>query len=210
MLEIVVPPMTWQRHLWQSQIAAFLLLSVAFSGSLASQSEGQKLIIDRIRSHYAWVNEGIDDAQRENVAEKGTFHSNRLAINHNKNAWPGVGQYQRVTTFWYDREPSIARLQDEPLAIGLLKVVVTSQVSAVKSYQEYLYEQGRLVFAFLRDEEGETRVYYSAQKPVRLINSEGTFDLADIEPGMIEVAARALDHALHYQRLFLASFGEYQ
>lgn len=131
-------------------LATLCLLCVSLSGAGP---------VDDIRQLYYGTGEEI---------QNGSLYSTEVNVNSTGASFPGVGVYGRTVTFYWAAEPWASQ------AYRLVKAVVSSEVSAVSEYGEYLYDQeGELVFCFLSGgyDMVEHRFYFDDGRLVRFIDS---------------------------------------
>jgi hypothetical protein len=117
-----------------------------------------------IRKHYTDVNKQI--AESIDHGYEGSLYNNHWVTNKNGKSWPAVGIYSETTDFWYDDPPDHLSASDRNPKTVLLKVTKTTSIGAdVKSNEEYLYKNGKLLFYYNHwGEENnlwETRVYFN-------------------------------------------------
>jgi len=134
-----------------------LLLFVSMSLLVTAQTETD------IRKHYTEVNKQIEESVQQGY--EGPLYQNQLTINKNGKSWPAVGRYDETVNFWYDDDPGhISATERNPKNV-LLKVNVTRHSLHLRTNEEYLYKDGRLLFYHSNmEEEGnqwEVRVYYN-------------------------------------------------
>lgn len=138
--------------------AIFVLLLFA-AGGLA-QSDRRVEAINTLRAKI-----DQDIARSEAEPEYSNIYLTELAVNKNNGSYPAVGVYRPVVKFYYtygDRER-------EPYPNRLLKIVLAIDRSDRKEYSEFLFnDAGQLVFYLRRMEGTERRLYFVAQKPIRL------------------------------------------
>lgn len=139
-----------------------LLLLTVFTGIVSvviAQTENQ------IRSHYQEINQKITESKQSGF--EGPLYCNEWTTNKNGKSWPAVGIYRQTTEFWYNDDPGhIPAIERNPLIV-LEKVNGTTTSSALTINEEFLFQNGKLVFYFKHEgEEGlniETRLYFNSK-----------------------------------------------
>jgi hypothetical protein len=138
---------------------ATLALLLFAAGTLA-QSDRR---VDAINTLRAKIDQDI--ARSEAEPEYSNIYLTELAVNKNNGSYPAVGVYRPVVKFYYtygDREK-------EPYPNRLLKIVVSVDRSDRKEYSEFVFDDAeQLVFYLGRLDGIERRLYFVAQKPIRL------------------------------------------
>ena len=152
--------------------AAILLIFIGGHFSpLSAQSDKQ---IEEIRRIYKETNEKI--AANENDGETSDIFLSELVVNKNNGSYPAVGVFRSVVKFYYafgDREKN-------PYPDRLLKISITSNRSARVETAEFLFNAaGQLIFYFENKDDAEMRVYFSAEKPIRILKGTQNLNLND-------------------------------
>jgi hypothetical protein len=118
-----------------------------------------------IRSHYTAVNSKIKESIEQGF--EGPLYQNQVVINKNGKSWPAVGRYSDTTDYWYDDDPNHLSAADRNPKNVLLKVNTVRITLHLKTAEEYLYKDGKLLFYYSRQtEEGnewETRMYFNTK-----------------------------------------------
>jgi len=167
-----------------------------------------------IRKHYTEVNKQIEESVQQGY--EGPLYQNQLTINKNGKSWPAVGRYDETVNFWYDDDPGhISATERNPKNV-LLKVNVTRHSLHLRTNEEYLYKDGRLLFYYSNmEEEGnqwEVRVYYNnkgigfktsvKENGKELTAKElATEALKDFKPNPVKI----MNEGKNYQDLFVKS-----
>lgn len=166
-----------------------------------------------IRKHYEEVNKQITASIQQGY--EGSLYNNHWVSNKYGKSWPAVGIYTETTDFWYNDDPGhIPATERNPKNV-LLKVNVTRKSAAITTTEEYLYQNGKLVFYYtLEGEEGnkmEARLYFNTKglfkSSVKANNKELTSKelLSDnyryFNPNPVGVLASSKN----YQELFVKS-----
>ena len=140
------------------------------AGTVAvAQSSGR---VAEIRKLTEKINEQI--AQSEQSPDTSTTFLTELTVNKNLSPYPAVGIYKTVVRFYYtfgDRE-------EEPYPNRLLKIINATDRSNRKEYSEFVFDEaGKLIFYFEKQEDGERRLYFAAEKPIRFQQGERSLGL---------------------------------
>ena len=161
--------------------------------------------ISLIRAHYKQVTEQISNCSNGDE-ESCSLYSNTLTLNSGDLPWRGVGDFSKEVTFWYDDRP---RNCDDcgVKGINVLKMITSRQRSAASIYyEEWLFDDGVLVFYYLKtsgEEADEYRYYYNEEVLIKYVkNNLETEDekAATGEMKSIKIKAKNL------QQSFLLSF----
>lgn len=134
----------------------FILICYSFIASAQTEAD--------IRKHYTEVNKQIAESIEHGY--EGSLYNNHWVTNKNGKSWPAVGYYSETTDFWYDDSPDHLSVSDRNPKTVLLKVTKSTSIGAdVKTNEEYLYKNGKLLFyySFWGEENNlwETRVYFN-------------------------------------------------
>jgi hypothetical protein len=118
-----------------------------------------------IRKHYQEVNKQITSSIQEGY--EGPLYNNHWVSNKYGKSWPAVGIYTENTDYWYNDDPYHILASERNPKNVLLKVNVTRKSAAMTTTEEYLYQNGKLIFYYtLEGEEGnkmEARLYFNAK-----------------------------------------------
>lgn len=137
----------------------FFSLLAAIPFILFSQSEAG------IRKHYTEVNNQIAESVEKGY--EGPLYQSQLITNKNGRSWPAVGIYTETTDFWYDDPPDHLPAAERNPRNVLLKVNITRVSSHLKTNEEYLFKDGKLLFYYSRQGEEdhlyETRLYFNTK-----------------------------------------------
>lgn len=148
----------------------FLITSIGIT--LPMNQSGFTDHIQNIKELYQTSKQTIDDCMNsDDPAYECTWYSNTHIVNSMSKPWRAVGNYQKETTFWYDDEPSMAEAQDLSKE-SVLKFISIDAISTYNQHEEYLFEDGKLVFYYYHfsyDEESteEYRFYFNDGKLIK-------------------------------------------
>lgn len=183
-----------------------IVVAIFLSPTITAQTETD------IRKHYTEVNKQIEESLQQGY--EGSLYQNQLTINKNGKSWPAVGRYNETVDFWYDDDPGHLSAADRNPKNVLLKVNVTRHSLHLRTSEEYLYKNGRLIFYYSNmEEEGnkwEVRVYYNSkgvafktsvkENEKELTAKElATEALKDFKPNPVKI----MSEGKGYQHLFL-------
>lgn len=189
-------------------LSAILAISAAFS---FTESRGLAIVQDRneniikIRALYAQVQERIALAVKE--AEGGgppEFYGTEIFVNRYNGSWRASGTYSKKTVFWYTDQPDFARDKTGGELSVLAKIEIEEIVAARTYHKEFLFDGGKLVFAFIKSP-GETgtdeefRYYFSGGAVIRYMEGQRIVETKP-DTRAIEAEIKAL------QALFLSTF----
>src|SRR5687768_11904773 len=142
------------------RITTAILLLLLFAAGTLAQTDRRIEAINTLRAKI-----DRDIAASEAEPEYSNIYLTELAVNKNNGSYPAVGLYRPVAKFYYtygDREK-------EPYPNRLLKIVLAIDRSDRKEYSEFIFNDAeQLVFYLGRMESIERRLYFVAQKPIRL------------------------------------------
>ena len=143
----------------RKRLSAILVLLLFAAGTLAQTDRR----IEAINTLRAKIDRDIAASEAE--PEQSNIYLTELAVNKNNGSYPAVGVYRPLVKFYYtygDREK-------EPYPNRLLKIVVAIDRSDRTEYSEFVFnDDEQLVFYLGRMEGIERRLYFVAQKPIRL------------------------------------------
>lgn len=167
-----------------------------------------------IRSHYTDVNKRIMES--DSLGFEGPLYKNQWISNQNGRSWPAVGLYKETADFWYDDPPGHLPASERNPKNVLLKINIVRQSSHLQTHEEYLFQNGRLLFYFSNEgEEGnewQTRVYYNTSGVAfktsvkangkELSNKDFlTEEYRDFKPNPVQI----MSQAKKWQELFVKS-----
>jgi len=186
-------------------LGAMLGLTAAYSFSEQGAVQNQDERITRIRELYTRVQDRIAIAVKE--AEGGSppeFYSTEVFVNSRNGSWRASGTYSKKTVFWYTDQPEFAGGEPGGELSVLAKVEITEVVAARAFYREFLFDKGKLVFAFIKNP-GETggaeefRYYFSDGALLRYMEGQRLVETKPVTAAL-EREVKAL------QALFLSTF----
>lgn len=136
----------------------------SFIFSVSAQTDKK---IEQIRKIYIETNQKI--AESNENGEVSPVFLTELIVNKNVGSYPAVGNFRSVVKFYY----TYGRREKNPYPNRLLKAEMEINRAARTENYEYLFnETGRLIFYFERKDDQEMRVYFSAEKPVKILRGE--------------------------------------
>jgi len=146
-----------------------LLLLVFFYSAIAY---GQEDKLKKIKTLYADTNDKIAKSKLPNEDGWGNLYSTEVLVNSNNGSWRACGNYTNKIVFWYNDQPGFQEEQDKPDNSVLVKIEIKTSCAALTFSEEYLYDQGKLVFCFKTDNLGdkslqEFRYYFADGKLFR-------------------------------------------
>jgi hypothetical protein len=182
--------------------SVFLLLFISTFVIVYGQDDKLKTI----RASYTEVNDNISKSKMPDPAAGGLY-STELVVNSNNGSWRAVGNYSNKIVFWYNDQPGHQADQTKPDNSVLLKIEITTTAAIWLTTEEYLYKDGKLVFYYKTDNQGEDganqefRYYFWDGKLFRYQkNQEVVKDISQI--GVKDI----LNKSLYLQKLFIQTF----
>ncbi len=154
-----------------------------------------------IKKSYADTSAAIELGRK---GEGGGLYCNEVQVNSRGLSWRAVGNYSKKIALWYSDQPEFAAFENKSGESVLVKVEVKTAAAVRSEYEEYLFQDGALVFYYRRSQEGaepqeEERCYIQDKTLLGYIKGSQTADeKKDLSPILKQAAA--------YQRLFLAMF----
>ncbi len=124
-------------------------------------------------------------------------------VNSGNLSWRAVGGYQKTTTFWYTDEPYLA----DGAGKSVLKFISVKSEATYNENQEYLFEDGKLIFYFYHFDYGEEdiqeyRFYFKDEKLIRYLQ-KGSEENPRYTRGD---AHKVYDNAEQLSKSFMESF----
>ncbi len=154
-----------------------LLFSMMSSHTVFSQNQD----VQHIRDVYQEVNNQIKECKTaEEAGEPCGFYNSKIVINANNQPWRAVGNYKKHESYWHTDDPGMADMMEVNPASMLSKV--SSQTnSTYELYEEYLFEDGQLIFYYYSynyGDEGkeEYRFYFKDQQLISFVKKNETED----------------------------------
>jgi len=159
--------------------------------------------IAAIRALYARTNDAIQ-AARERPGEGGGLYCTEVAVNRLAGMWRAVGNYARTTAFWFSDQPDFVAAEGREGRAALVKAEISTTAAGQTLYEEFLFDEGVVVFYYARAKAGEEavsedRCYFDAGKLIRRVPDQPS-GLFPAEPAVVLRRAGAL------QDLFLRTF----
>lgn len=161
-----------------------ILVSVICSQSFTMLKAQSNKEVQRIDKIYKKVKQEMKLSIDEDayLNEDKTLFCNTIEENSNNKTWYNLGVYYFKTQYWYDGIPGFAEEKENPKEC--LKIVISDGSQGFSDYHsEYLYDNGKLIFARLTNEEeadentisNELKVYFSNGKPIKKIGKAEHF-----------------------------------
>jgi hypothetical protein len=184
-------------------LAFVVAVAVAFPASLAGQAQDPRLTAIRALAADVQARMAAADKEAEGQSPAG-FYGTEVFINSRNGSWRAVGNYYQKIRFWHTDEPRFAAAEGRPDASVLVKVEVEEAAAVRLSYRDFLFADGRLVFAFLHQRAGDgpfedRRYYFDGGKLFR-------FQLGQAVQSEAPDTAEILREAAALQARFLALF----
>jgi hypothetical protein len=180
-----------------------LAVSLIAGSGFVQPTSGDSL--QAIRDLYAKTQDRIALAVKEAEGQSPSgFYSNQIWVNNHNGSWRATGNYYKKTTFWYTDQPEFAVRDGKRGDSVLVKAEIDEGAAIRSSSREFLFADGRLVFAFFRNREGdgpleEARYYFRDEKLFRhQIGAMVAVGLPD--------ASFILKEAAEIRKQFLATF----
>jgi hypothetical protein len=154
-----------------------------------------------IKKFYADTSAAIELGRK---GEGGGLYSTEILINSHNLPWRAVGNYSKKIVFWYSDQPEFASTDNKSETSVLGKVEVKTTAAVRSEYEEFLFQEGGLVFYYQQSRAGkepqeEARYYIQNNELLKLLRgNQGAAEKPDISP--------ILKTAASYQQLFLATF----
>ncbi len=149
--------------------AILFLFAVGSFSQVSAQSDKQ---IEEIRRIYKETNEKVGGLENEDSE----IFLSELIINKTNTSYPAVGVYRSVVKFYY----AFGNREKNPYPDRLLKISITTNRSARVENSEFLFNPaGQLIFYFEDKDDAELRVYFSAEKPIRILKGTQNLNLND-------------------------------
>jgi len=166
---------------------------------------GQDDKLKKIRQLYADTNDKIAKSKLPNGEGWGYLYSNEINVNSNNGSWRAVGNYSNKIIFWYTDQPEFQEDQGKSEYSVLVKIEIQTIASAGKNAEEYLYDDGKLVFYFKTSAYGEEpkqefRYYFSDGKLFRYQENQ------DIKVFTQAGVTDILSKSEKLQKLFIQTF----
>ncbi len=189
-------------------LGAVLAMAAVFSfseppGGSAVQDRNEQ--IAQIRRLYSQIQDRIALAVKE--AEGGSppgFYATEIFVNRHNGSWRASGTYSKKTVFWYTDQPEFAGKEAGGELSVLAKIEIDEIVAGRAYYREFLFDRGKLVFAFLKNP-GETgtaeefRYYFSDGTLIRYMEGQRIVERKN-DTAALEAEAKTL------QTQFLSTF----
>jgi hypothetical protein len=171
----------------------------------AESSPSRDERITAIQKLYAQIQDRISRAfkEAEGLSPSG-FYSTDILVNSRNGSWRASGNYSKKTVFWYTDQPEFAEDGAEDGISVLVKVEIDETAAVRSHHREFLFDQGRLIFAFVKTpgENGpaeERRYYFKDGLLIRHMLGQRS---ADTKPDTAALFAEIKS----LQALFLSTF----
>ena len=161
--------------------------------------------LQTIRSWYKQVNDGIKLCIEK--SPECSWYQNELIINKDMLGWRAVGNYKKTVNFWYDDDPAKCDECGEE-GLGVLKKVEVKVDSEYKTWMEFLFKEGKLIFFYYKYERGEEqqqlRFYF--REGILIEHKESVQPEGEFPAYSKKDNQKVLKMAMKYQQLFLNGF----
>jgi hypothetical protein len=190
------------RALIPALLSAAVVLA-AFPPPPAGQAQDPRLAA--IRALSADVQARIATANKEAEGQSPAgFYCTEVFVNSRNGSWRAVGNYYQKIRFWHTDEPRFVAEEGRSEAAALVMIEVQEGAAIRTSYRDFLFAEGKLVFAFLHERAGDgpfedKRYYFDGGKLFR-------FQLGQDIKSEAPDAAAVLREAAALQARFLALF----
>ncbi len=170
---------------------SIVIISILFA-ALNMQAQ-ENADIQKIKSRYQEIKKAIAFSKKNKF--EGSVYCDVLERNVNHASWPALGNFFLREELWYSEQPDFL---DNPKS-GLVMVIAKGEQSVEKYYSEYLFDNGKLVFVYYKNNTDELRYYF---KNNNLINQ-----LGNASNNVYTITPRAaLQNADIYLHQYLATF----
>jgi hypothetical protein len=154
----------------------FIILLGCVSISAIAQDEA----IKNIREHYNSIGKQIDACNKKTEEVPCSLYSNLNLTNAGNNEWRGSGNYKKEVQFWYNDSPrNCDKCGKEGINV-LQKVIISEQVATTIYFKEFVYQNGKLVFYYIKihgeQQAEEYRYYYKNDILIKHIESGNTMN----------------------------------
>jgi hypothetical protein len=179
-------------------VAALILIMAAAGGA----SDDPVAAIQKLYARTQDLIVRALKAEKEGVGAG--LYATEIVVNGHQAPWRAVGNYQKRTTFWFTDQPEFAAHDNLPPEGVLAKIDVKVEAAVRRENEEYLFDRGRLVFYYHREQYGdepaqETRIYFKNDAPIKAISGLTVL-------GAIPDTSSIQKRTLVLVRLFLSSF----
>lgn len=180
-------------------LRSLIVLAMIFCFFSTAFSQVEKRI-EEIRKIYQEVNKKVSECEEN--GETSTTFLTEMIVNKNSGQYPAVGIYRMTARFYY----TFGNREKNPYPDRLMKVILATNRSATTESYEYLFNSaGQLIFYFGKKDEREIRVYFEAEKPIKILHGEKNIKTTD--KSEIERAKAILNEKQKLIEIFQISLG---
>ncbi len=180
------------------QIYFFIFFFFLAISNINAQNEIQK----KIKKIYYSTNEKIASYLNDST-EYSEIYCNELIINtlgEKYAQWPACGNYIKKIVFWYKLAPPH---WDGNGKSALIKINYSEKYALNSEVYEFLFDEGKLVFCFLKHNDSmQYRYYFDKEKLIEFTEKIDENDEYYTKPESSEI----LDKSKKLQNLFLTMF----
>lgn len=145
----------------------FLVLAFCSFNSLHAQNTDAD--IKEIKNYYYKLKDNMKEAS---TAEYPPYYVVKTEENVLKKSMPAVGDYYGTTEYWYEDGEEGESGKD-----GVLVYKKSDfQIAARKEFSEYVFQEGKLIFCFIKTAGAEYRYYFKNDKLISFADKAGEED----------------------------------
>ncbi len=172
--------------------------------------------IQEIKDYYDQVAKAIKICNSIDEIDKMDcgLYKTELTVNSDGIDWGGSGNFSRMIEIWFDGDPKYCDQCGEN-GIGVVKKITMDEQSALNKYHyEYLYNNGRLIFHYEKQEvvgyDGEEkkmehRYYLDEIGLGRYIANQRIYNRGEISEEVFEKIKKIKERSSGFLQLFLLS-----
>lgn len=144
----------------------FILLALLLT-TLTSFAQTEEESLEKIRSVYYDIQERMEVAMTTEYPEFYVVKKEENALN---SSMPGVGDYYGKTEKWYVPDEANMKFHDDGI---LVFKKCNFRVAGRARQEEYVFDDGKLIFCLIKTGGGEYRYYFMEDKLIKFAEKQG-------------------------------------
>ncbi|MBL4593376.1 MAG: hypothetical protein JKX68_06120 [Flavobacteriales bacterium] len=179
------------------------ILSLCISINATAQEDA----IKSIHTYYKTISKQIEACKKTKKDTSCLLYCNTNITNSGNNEWTGSGNYKKEVQFWYEDNPKQCDSCGENGVNVLKKVISSEQAGLTTYYKEFLYDDGKLTFYYIKitgeQQIEEYRYYYQNDILIKHIEIGNTMNGEEAAKRFKELI---LQKSKFLQKEFILSF----
>jgi len=145
----------------------FVLLALLLLTNFTTFAQTEEESLEKIRSIYYDIKERMEVALTTEYPEFYVVKKEENALN---SSMPGVGDYYGKTEKWYVPDEANMKIRGDGI---LVFKKCNFRIAGRNRQEEYVFDEGKLIFCFIKTGGGEYRYYFMDDKLIKFGEKRG-------------------------------------